>query len=112
VWDSSVRWRCRVPNLEPKEAIMFDQRQIKEHMPVVCSNNGQFGTVDHMDGEYIKLTKDQQGQHHWIPTSWVTTVDDKVHVDRPGQQAMQQWLSSPPATQGTSDTEVSALPLP
>jgi len=112
MWGSNVRWRCRAPNPEPKEASMFDQRQIKEHMPVVCSNNGQFGTVDHMDGEYIKLTKDQQGQHHWIPTSWVTTVDDKVHVDRPGQQAMQQWLSSPPATQGTSDTEVSALPLP
>ena len=25
---------------------MFNQSQIKEHMPVVCSNNGQFGTVD------------------------------------------------------------------
>ena len=60
------------------------ENKIKEHMPVVCSNNGQFGTVDHMEGSnYIKLTKDQQGQHHWIPTSWVTTVDDKVHVDRP-----------------------------
>lgn len=79
---------------------MFDQNTIREHMPVVCSNNGQFGTVDHMEGnDYIKLTKDQQGQHHWIPTSWVTTVDDKVHVDRPGKQAMQEWLSSPPATQ-------------
>jgi hypothetical protein len=81
---------------------MFDRNKIKEHMPVVCSNNGQFGTVDHMEGnDYIKLTKGQQGQHHWIPTSWVTTVDDKVHVDRPGKQAMQEWLSSPPATQGS-----------
>jgi hypothetical protein len=26
-------------------------------------------------------------------------VDDKVHVDRPGKQAMQEWLSSPPAAQ-------------
>ena len=80
---------------------MFDKSKIKEHMPVVCSNNGQFATVDHMDGDYVKLTKDQQGQHHWIPTSWVTNVDDKVHVDRPGQQAMREWLSSPPTGAGT-----------
>ena len=76
---------------------MFDQRKIKEHMPVVCSEGGQFATVDHMDGDFIKLTKDQQGQHHWIPTTWVTSVDDKVHVDRPGKQAMQEWSSTAPA---------------
>jgi hypothetical protein len=74
-----------------------DTTKIREHMPVVCSENGQFGTVDHMDGNnYIKLTKDDSGQHHWIPVSWVTSVDNKVHVDRPGDQAMQEWLSSPP----------------
>ena len=70
-----------------------DTTKIREHMPVVCSENGQFATVDHMDGNnYIKLTKDDSGQHHWIPVSWVTTIDDKVHVDRPGDQAMQEWL--------------------
>lgn len=77
---------------------MVNATQIKEHMPVVCSDGKQFGTVDHMDtGNTIKLTKDQSGQHHWIPASWVTNVDDKVHVDRPGKQAMQEWQSSPPA---------------
>lgn len=71
--------------------------QIEEHMPVVCSNNKQFGTVDHIDsGDTIKLTKDEQGQHHWIPLSWVTSVDDKVHVDRPGDQAMKEWMTQPP----------------
>ena len=78
---------------------MTDQSQnIKEHMPVVCSNGGQFATVDHLDvGNTIKLTKDDQGNHHWIPQSWVTRVDDKVHVDRPGDQAMEEWSTSPPA---------------
>ena len=80
---------------------MFDTSKIKEHMAVVCSNGDQFATVDHMDGAYVKLTKDQQGQHHWIPTSWVTRVDDKVHVDRPGRQAMKEWFTSPPAGAGT-----------
>jgi hypothetical protein len=72
-------------------------QQITAHMPVVCSEGGQFGTVDHLDGPgWIKLTKDDNGQHHWIPTEWVTSVDDKVHVDRPGDQAMQDWRSTPP----------------
>lgn len=76
---------------------MVSATQIHEHMPVVCSNNQQFGTVDHVDKDNtIKLTKDSHGQHHWIPMSWVSKVDDKVHVDRPGQQAMKEWMSTPP----------------
>ncbi len=72
--------------------------QIKDHMPVVCSDGGQFATVDHLDaGDTIKLTKDDGGQHHWIPQSWVTSVDDKVHVDRPGAQAMKDWSTEAPA---------------
>ena len=70
---------------------MVQTAQIVEHMPVVCSEGGQFATVDHLDGNSIKLTRDEQGNHHWIPVDWVTHVDDKVHVDRPGDQAMQDW---------------------
>ena len=70
---------------------------IKPHMPVVCSENGQFATVDHVEGRNaIKLAKDDTGQHHYIPLGWVTAVDDKVHIDRPGKQAMQEWSTTPP----------------
>ncbi len=69
--------------------------QIIVHMPVVCSDGGQFATVDGVEGDSIKLTKDDQGQHHYIPTSWVTRVDEHVHVDRPGDQAMREWSTSP-----------------
>ena len=65
---------------------------IKPHMPVVCSENGQFAVVDHLEGGYfIKLAKDENGQHHYIPLEWVSSVDDKVHIDRPGKQAMAEW---------------------
>lgn len=71
---------------------------IKPHMPVVCSNDGQFAVVDHIEGlDLIKLAKDKNGQHHYIPLTWVTSVDDKVHVDRPGDQAMREWSTSPVA---------------
>ena len=69
--------------------------QIKAQMPVVCSNNGQFATVDHVEGKSLKLTKDDKGQPHFIPLAWVKTVDDKVHIDRPGKQAMTDWSTKP-----------------
>ena len=72
--------------------------QIRDHMPVIGSDSNEFATVDHLDtGDTIKLTKDENGKHHWIPIAWVTRVDDKVHIDRPGQQAMQEWSDSSPA---------------
>jgi len=75
-----------------KGNIMIDVQQIKPEMPVVCSQDGQFATVDHMEGkDSIKLKKDKMGKHHFIPVSWVTTVDKKVHIDRPGDQAMKEW---------------------
>jgi hypothetical protein len=50
-----------------------------------------------MEGtDTIKLAKDDKGQHHYIPMKWVTSVDDKVHVDRPGTQAMKEWSTEAP----------------
>jgi hypothetical protein len=52
---------------------------IRPRMPVVGSNSVQ--------------------EHHYyplIPLTWVTSVDDKVHVDRPGDQAMRAWMTTPP----------------
>ncbi len=75
---------------------MMSGNQIFPDAPVVCSENGQFATVDHMEGSnVIKLKKDKHGQHHYIPLSWVTRVDGEVHIDRPGNQAMREWTSSP-----------------
>ena len=68
----------------------------RPNTPVVCSDNGQFAVVDHMEGaNSIKLNKDAKGQHHYIPMSWVKSVDDKVHIDRPGEQAMREWTTAP-----------------
>jgi hypothetical protein len=78
-------------------AVMINATQIKPNTPVVCSNNGQFAVVDHMAGtENIKLMKDDKGVHHYIPLKWVTKVDDKIHVDRPGAQAMRDWSKTAP----------------
>jgi len=77
---------------------MISTDDIKPEMPVVCSLDGQFAVVDHMEGSSsIKLNKDDSGQHHYIPLTWVTsTADGKVKIDRPGEQAMQEWSSVSP----------------
>lgn len=77
---------------------MISATQVKPGMPVVCSKDGQFAVVDHMEGaDTIKLQKDKQGQHHYIPLSWVTSTENgKVKVDRPGDQAMKDWSLEPP----------------
>ena len=81
---------------------MIQTNQIQPDMPVVCSEDGQFATVDHMEGtDTIKLKKDDSGQHHYIPLSWVTSIEgDKVKIDRPGDRAMQEWSQTPPTATG------------
>ena len=78
---------------------MINTEQIKPEMPVVCSQGGQFATVDHMEGaDAIKLKKDKKGQHHYIPMSWVSSTEGgQIKVDRPGDQAMQEWSNVPPS---------------
>jgi len=75
----------------------IDTSKIKPDMPVVGSEDDQFAVVDHLEGsDQIKLTRDNQGKHHFIPLDWVTLVDDKVHIDRPVQQAMKEWVTEKP----------------
>ena len=78
---------------------MLNTQEIKPEMPVVCSQGGQFATVDHVQGsDSIKLKKDDSGQHHYIPTSWVTSTENgTIQIDRPGKEAMNEWSESPTA---------------
>ncbi len=73
---------------------MADTSQIKEHMPVIGSDGQTIGRVDHLEGsDRIKLTKNDSpdGQHHVIPTTWITRIDEHVHLNKSGKDAMAQW---------------------
>lgn len=76
---------------------MINANTIQPDMPVVCSLDGQFAEVDHMEGtDSIKLKRDEGGNHHYIPLSWVVSTDDgKVKIDRSGEDAMEQWSTTP-----------------
>jgi len=55
--------------------------QIREHMAVIGADGVHLGTVDHVDGDRIKLTKadsgmgGHQGHHHYLPLGLVADIE-------------------------------------
>ena len=80
---------------------MADLSQIKEHMEVIGADGVHVGTVDHVDGDRIKLTKKDSGadvsegtgahagHHHYISGGLVAGVEgDKVRLSATGANAV------------------------
>jgi len=68
--------------------------QVREHMPVVGSDEEQVGTVDHVRGDRIILTKgdSEDDQHHVLSCARVDRVEgDKVILDQPAAEAKRRF---------------------
>jgi hypothetical protein len=68
--------------------------RVKEHQEVVGSDGQHIGTVDHVRGDRILLTKtdkDAGGRHHSIPSAWIRNVGDKVEVSKTAEEAQRVW---------------------
>ncbi|HET6524498.1 DUF2171 domain-containing protein [Sphingopyxis sp.] len=54
-----------------------DHSAIKEDMTVVGADGVHVGTVDHLEGERIKLTRADSGdgKHHYLPAGLVAAVE-------------------------------------
>lgn len=62
-----------------------DNGRIVEHMEVFASDGTKVGTVDHMEGsDRIKLAESTSpdGEHHFVPLTWVDHVDQHVHLNK------------------------------
>ena len=66
---------------------MADLSNITEHMEVIGADGGHVGTVDHVDGDRIKLTKadsgegSHEGHHHYVSGGLVAAVEgDRVRL--------------------------------
>ncbi len=74
---------------------MSDALQIEEHMEVVGSDGGHVGTVDHLDGQRMKLTRTDPaagGEHHFIHIDSVARVEDRrVVLNRTTAEARDEW---------------------
>jgi hypothetical protein len=71
---------------------------IREHMKVIGSDRQPVGTVDHIEGNRIKLAKNDPeagGQHHYIPGDWVDRIDgEQVWLRQKAQEACSQWQTN------------------
>ncbi len=59
---------------------MSNLENIREHMEVIGADGVHLGTVDHVDGDRIKLTRADSGvahtdHHHYLPGGLVATVE-------------------------------------
>ncbi len=60
---------------------MADASSIREHMEVIGADGVHVGTVDKIEGDRIKLTKQDSGEgsheghHHFLPLSLVADVE-------------------------------------
>ncbi|MBN9479757.1 MAG: DUF2171 domain-containing protein [Bordetella sp.] len=73
---------------------MINASMIKEHQEVVGSDGGHVGRVDHVNGDQIELAKLDLGsgfKHHMIPVSWVSRVDEHVHLNLSKDEAKARW---------------------
>lgn len=66
---------------------MVDTAKIKEHFEVIGADGVHVGTVDHVEGDRIKLTKNESGErahhnhHHYISLGLVADVEgNKVRL--------------------------------
>jgi hypothetical protein len=69
-------------------------QRVEEHQEVVGSDGEHIGTVDKVRGDRILLTRSDAaagGHHHSIPCTWITSVEDKVVVNKTAEQARQHW---------------------
>ncbi|MBD3762099.1 DUF2171 domain-containing protein [Sphingomonadaceae bacterium G21617-S1] len=63
---------------------MADLSQVQEHAEVIGADGVHVGTVDHVDGNRIKLTKQDSGEgrhkghHHYISGGLVADVEGGV----------------------------------
>ena len=62
---------------------MAQASDIREHMEVRDAAGVVVGTVDHVDGDRIKLTRSHSadGEHHYVPLTAVARVDGHVHLN-------------------------------
>jgi len=84
---------------------MADTTRIQEHMEVVGSDGQHVGTVDHVEGDQIKLTRKDPaagGQHHYLSADRVRTVSDRVELDCPADEARRSWRTESGARGGSS----------
>jgi hypothetical protein len=81
-------------------------RQVQEHAEVFGSDGERVGTVDKVQGDRIKLTRNDPeagGHHHSIPCGWIQSVEgNRVTLNKSSIEAKTMWRDEEYQDQGRS----------
>ena len=88
---------------------MADLSQIKEHMEIIGADGVKVGTVDKVEGDRIKMLKQDSGSHsghhHYVSGGLVATVEgDKIRLSANADAAV--LLEEEKGGQGIFDSGV------
>jgi hypothetical protein len=86
----------KVAKLADSKGAVGSPTDIREQMEVYGSCGNLLGKVDHVEGDKIKLTKNDSpdGRHHLIPLNWVAKVHDHIHLNKNCGEAKAQWQNA------------------
>jgi hypothetical protein len=76
---------------------MADASGIREHMEIIGADGVHLGTVDQVEGDRIKLTKEDSGMahhdhHHYLPLALVAEVEgNQVRLSATGAVAAEMF---------------------
>ena len=92
----------------------MDISGIREHMDVVGSDGQHVGTVDSVGNDRIKLTRSDPaagGEHHYVPTSLVARVNNRVELTCSAEEARAAQSSEQQAGGRSGGTGLSSAQL-
>ncbi len=69
-------------------------------MNIRGNDGADVGTVERIEGAFLKVTKDEDGNHHWIEDTFVARVDQHVHLNVPAAEMRANWLGDDPNAKG------------
>lgn len=77
---------------------MTDKSLIKEHAEIVGSCGNHVGTVDGLEGDFIKLSKNdsEDGKHHYLPVAVIADIQDNKIVTLMNRTAALSLLQDTP----------------
>lgn len=66
---------------------------ILDKMEVISACGCRVGVVDRVEGNSIKLTRNDSpdGHHHFLPLGWVDRVEDRVMLNRNASDVTNDW---------------------
>jgi hypothetical protein len=77
---------------------MVNTLKIREHMEIIGSCGNRVGSVNRLEGNFIKVTQNDLvtgDRDHFIPLEWIESVGQDVRLSKSCDQVRLYWQPGP-----------------